>query len=176
MHPFLRRAVLACCLLTATGLAQADWRQALPEARLVGSADYSFFGFRLYSARLWSPTAPLAVDAPFALELTYHRTIERDDLVAASLKEIRRTAGDRVSEAQLQAWAEQMRQAFVDVEPGQRITGVFLPGQGARFYFGDQLTHAVDDRAFARAFFDIWLSPRTREPERREELLGLASN
>ena len=34
MHPFFLRAVLACCLLTATGLAQADWRQALPEARL----------------------------------------------------------------------------------------------------------------------------------------------
>ncbi len=65
-----------------------------------------------------------------------------------------------------------MRRAFVDVLPGQRITGVFLPGWGCRFYVGDQLQHEIRDPEFADAFFAIWLDPRTRDPELRQQLLG----
>ena len=111
-------------------------------------------------------------DAPFALELTYHRSIERDDLVEASLKEIRRLNGDAINAAQLQRWQAQMRRAFVDVQPGERIIGVHLPDQGARFYAGTRLQHEIADPEFARAFFAIWLDPRTRNPELRARLLG----
>jgi hypothetical protein len=67
-----------------------------------------------------------------------------------------------------------MQQSFVDVQAGTRITGVYLPGQGARFFVGQHLQHEVKDPQFARAFFDIWLDPRTRNPELREQLLGTA--
>ena len=98
---------------------------------------------------------------------------ERDDLVKASVDEIKRLAGSSVSPAQLARWQEQMQQSFVDVQAGTRITGVYLPGQGARFFVGQQLQHEIDDPQFARAFFDIWLDPRTRSPELREQLLGV---
>ncbi|HEY6610864.1 MAG TPA: chalcone isomerase family protein [Pseudomonas sp.] len=158
------------CLLSTGAL--ANWQEAVPEARVVGAGELRLFGFRIYSARLWSPAQPLAADTPFALELTYHRAISRDDLVAASVKEIRRLSGGAVSAAQLAEWQGQMQQAFVDVAPGAQITGVHLPGRGARFYVGQQLQHEVRDRAFAAAFFAIWLDPRTRNPELRAQLLG----
>ncbi|MNC84230.1 hypothetical protein D3C75_1386630 [compost metagenome] len=50
-----------------------------------------------------------------------------------------------------------------------------LPGVGVRFYAGTQLQHEVRDHDFARAFFAIWLDPRTRNPELRAQLLGAAA-
>ena len=173
-----RWLALRCCVLgllaALSTSASAGWQQALPEARMVGSGEFSWFGFTLYNARLWSPVTPLAADTPFALELTYRRAISRDDLVRASLDEIKRLSGPAVSPEQLGRWQAQMQQAFVDVQAGTVITGVFLPGQGAQFFVDQQLRHEVRDPAFARAFFNIWLDPRTRNPHLRRQLLGQA--
>lgn len=168
MHQ-LRIGLLALCLLS--GAALGNWREALPDARLVGEGELSVFGFRLYSARLWSPAEHFDAGSPFALELIYHREISRERLVEVSIDEIRRLHSERVSDVQLAEWAEQMHRAFVDTSPGSRITGVYLPGLGARFYAGNRLQHEVRDDEFARAFFSIWLDARTRNPELRARLL-----
>jgi len=152
--------------------ALASWQDALPNAQIIGAGEFRVFGFDVYNARLWSTTRPLSVDQPFGLELIYKREISRDDLVKVSVDEIRRLSGASVSAEQLAGWRVQMQQSFVDVQDGTRITGVYLPGQGARFFVGQQLQHEVKDPQFARAFFDIWLDPRTRNPELREQLLG----
>lgn len=169
----MRIALLALCLLSGTAL--GNWREALPDARLVGEGELSVFGFRLYSARLWSPAERFDAGQPFALELIYHREISRERLVEVSIEEIRRLHGDRYDAAQLAGWAAQMQRAFVDTTPGSRITGVYLPGSGARFYAGDRLQHEVRDEEFARTFFSIWLDARTRNPELRARLLGTAA-
>ncbi|WP_180700151.1 chalcone isomerase family protein [Pseudomonas crudilactis] len=172
------KVLRGCCgiglwalLLTPTW---ANWQDAVPGAQIIGTGDYSVFGFDVYNARLWSAARPLVDGQPFALELIYRRSISRDDLVKASVDEIKRLADGRVSPAQLAGWQIQMQQSFVDVQAGTRITGVYLPGQGARFFVGQQLQHEIDDPLFARAFFAIWLDPRTRSPELREQLLGVS--
>ncbi|MGF6124964.1 hypothetical protein QF019_000153 [Pseudomonas frederiksbergensis] len=154
--------------------ALANWQDALPGAQIVGAGEFRVFGFDVYNARLWSAARPFAADQPFALELIYQRSISRDDLVKASVDEIKRLSGTSVSAEQLAGWQTQMQQSFVDVQAGTRITGVYLPGQGARFFVGQQLQHEVKDPQFARAFFDIWLDPRTRNPELRQQLLDTA--
>ncbi|OOL36229.1 chalcone isomerase family protein [Pseudomonas sp. FSL W5-0299] len=154
--------------------ALANWQEALPSAQIIGAGEFRVFGFDVYNARLWSAARPLAPDQPFALELIYQRSISRDDLVQASVDEIKRLSGASVSTEQLERWKVQMEQSFVDVKAGMRITGVYLPGQGARFFVGQQPQHEVKDPQFARAFFDIWLDPRTRNPELRQQLLGSA--
>lgn len=153
--------------------AWGNWQEAVPGAQIIGRGEFSVFGFDVYNARLWSASHPLVDGQPFALELIYQRNISREDLVQASVDEIKRLAGNTISPAQLAAWQVQMQRSFVDVRAGTRITGVYLPGQGARFYVGQQLKHEIDDPRFARAFFDIWLDPRTRSPELREQLLGV---
>jgi hypothetical protein len=62
----------------------------------------------------------------------------------------------------------------VDVGPGDQLSAVFLPDKGVRFYAGERMTDEVDDLAFARAFFGIWLDPSTRAPTLRKQLLGTA--
>ncbi|KPW20707.1 Uncharacterized protein ALO83_00680 [Pseudomonas cannabina pv. alisalensis] len=159
-------------LILLSGSTLADWRETLPNAQVVGSGELTLFGFRIYTARLSSPAKPFTADAPLVLELTYHRAIDREDLVDASIDEIKRISGAAVSADQLTAWRQHMQQSFVDVQPGMKITGVYLPGREARFYVGTKLQHVVPDSQFAKAFFSIWLDPKTRNPELREELLG----
>ena len=79
------------------------------------------------------------------------------------------------SEAQGLAWLAQMQRLFPDVKAGDRLVGLHEPGQGARFWHNGQALGRVDDAAFARLFFGIWLAPTTSEPEMRLALLGLGA-
>lgn len=174
--PARLKLITLTLLLALSQPACADWRTGLPQVHLIGSGDFSWFGLRLYSARLFSAGSPQRWDQPFALELRYHRALSRDTLVEASLEEMRRLAGQPPSPETLDRWAHNMRAAFVDVRPGMRITGLYLPDQGCRFYVDGQLRAEVADPAFARAFFAIWLDPRARDTQLRQRLLGLATD
>ena len=167
----LRHGLWLLVLLSCQAL--ANWQDSLPGAQVIGSGDFRKYGFDVYSARLWSTSRPLAGDQPFALELIYQRSISCEDLVNASVREIKRLSGTSVSAEQLASWQTQMQQSFVDVQAGTRLTGVYLPGQGARFFLGQELLREVKDLQFAQAFFAIWLDPRTSNPELRQQLLGV---
>lgn len=160
---------LLCGLWAQT--ASADWRGEIPGATQVGQGQFTWFGLVVYEAHLWSAAGAPGWAHAFALELVYRRELSRDTLVQASLDEMRRLGTD--DETLLADWASEMRQAFIDVRPGQRITGVYLPSKGCRFYVDGKLRHTVTDARFAREFFSIWLDPRTRNPELRRDLLGL---
>lgn len=167
----------ACRLLLLVGVltsacAQAGWQADLPRARQVGSAEFTTWGLHIYTARLWSAAPRFSDQQAFALEIIYHRAVSRERLVSISLDEMQRLMGAALGATQRAQWQAQMQQAFVDVATGTRLTGVFLPGLGCRFYVGERLQLEVRDEAFARAFFAIWLSPRSRYPELRQQLIG----
>jgi hypothetical protein len=165
------------CLITALALghgaaAAATWQQELPRASLLGAGDFRFFGFRIYSARLWSELTPFDVRGKFALELTYHRSITRDRFVSISLDEMKRLFGSKHSGATLLRWQGHMEQAFTDVKAGEQLIGVHLPGQGCRFYSRERLLAEVADPEFATAFFAIWFDERSRDDNLRRALIG----
>lgn len=162
---------LALTMLSTAVTAQAQWRDSLPGAQLVGSGEFTWFGFTVYTARLWSPAQQVDFSQPFVLELTYRRDIRRETLVQASLDEMNRVAG--VDPATLARWADELRLAFTDVAAGQRIAGEYRPGVGGRFYLDGKLRQEIADPEFAKAFFSIWLDTETRSPELRRALLGL---
>jgi hypothetical protein len=81
---------------------------------------------------------------------------------------------ETLPEPQAQAWQTEMTRLFPDVGDGDRLTGVMLPGEAARFYFNGELRGELRDPDFARLFFGIWLAPETSEPALRERLLGQA--
>ncbi len=132
-----------------------------------GSGEFRRFGFLIYHATLWAAGAD-PQQPPLALKLTYQRSIAGQDIAAASVKEIRNLG--LAQEADLGRWGEQMAGLFPDVRAGDHLLGVHLAG-GARFFFNDRPIGQVDDPAFARAFFAIWLDPRTSAPDLRAALL-----
>lgn len=168
-----RRALCLLALMIAP-LAQAmpqALREAAPDWRALGQGEMRWFGLRLYSAELWVSGADWSREESFALKLTYAREIPGARIVEASLDELRRL-GHR-DETRLARWREHMNRAFPDVRAGDSITGIYLPGRGVQFWLGEHLRAELADEDFARAFFAIWLDPRTREPALRERLLGL---
>jgi hypothetical protein len=158
--------------VTTDASAPAHVRKYVSDVRLSGSGRFAWFGFHVYDAALFVPPGfdpATASDQPFVLELTYARRLEGKGIAETSRDEIGRLGfGD---EAQRVRWHEQMVKLFPDVEKGRKLAGVNVPGRGARFYFDGQFLGSIDDPAFARAFFAIWLDSRTRAPQLRESLL-----
>jgi len=168
----LRVAALLACGAWATHATAADWRAMLPQAQPVGGGDMTWFGLRIYRATLWSASKPFNPAQAFALQLHYYRTISRQRLVGTSMDEIRRLSRTPIAEATLKQWEALLMSAFVDVSEGDELTGVYLPGRGMQLYDRQRLLAELEDEALARAFFDIWLNPQSRDKKLRQHLLG----
>ena len=147
----------------------------LAQPRQAGSGLYTWWGFDVYQASLWvEPGFDAAALARqrYALELHYRRDFKGRDIAERSITEMRRVGA--FGEAQAQAWLQAMQAAFPDVTPGDRLTGVHLPGRGAQFYFNGKPWGEITDPEFAHLFFGIWLSDKTSAPKLRLSLLGQA--
>ncbi|WP_396434431.1 chalcone isomerase family protein [Limnohabitans sp.] len=145
---------------------------ALPGVMPTAPVRLRVWGFEVYDARLWTPRGfrhTQSAQFPFALELQYLRKLEGAAIASRSIDEMRRVGS--FSDAQAQTWLAAMRELFPDVNTGERITGVNLPGEGAEFWVNGQRVGLVKDEAFARLFFGIWLDERSSQPKMRAQLL-----
>lgn len=178
-----RRSVLAgpvlwgCALgaLASTGRAALppELAQLWPAARLHGQGHLRFMGLSVYDIRLWSSAASLSpmtwVERPLALEIQYARALSGKRIAERSLQEMQR--GGALNDDLAQRWLQAMVPWFPDVKAGDRITGVYLPDEGARFFHNARPTGYSSDKSFAQRFFGIWLSPWTSQPELRAALM-----
>lgn len=146
---------------------------ALPGAAARGNGRLTFLGLHVYDARLWA-AAGFEAEAfdrvPLALELVYARKLSGAQIAERSLKEMQRVPG--ITADQASGWLAEMSAAFPDVAANDRITGLLLPSEGARFFLNGRPRRDVRDPEFARRFFGIWLAPQTSQPKLRESLLG----
>lgn len=184
--PWPRRGVLAAVASTAWAAATARAvgsppeaqppafvRQVIADATLAGQGQLRLFGLKIYDARLWVDPrfqAEAFAAHPLALELTYHRAFSGAAIAQRSILEIRRQAP--LSDDQADRWRQALTSALPDVQAGDRLTGLYLPGRGMRLWRGAQALASIDDAELARLFFGIWLSPRTSEPGLRSALLA----
>ena len=142
----------------------------VPDLRLLGEGRMRWFGLLLYDASLWVRGSDWQWDRQFVLDLHYAREFSGRRIAEASADEIRRMG--LADPARIDGWRAEMLRAFPDVKQGDRITGLYRPGEGAEFFHHGRSTGAIRDPEFARVFFSIWLDPRTREPKLRAALLG----
>ena len=148
---------------------------AAPMAGVVqaGQGTLHFWGMDIYRARLWVSPGFAASDyaaLPLALELTYARPFSAEAIAKRSISEMRRIG--TVGAAQATRWQQSLQAALPDVQPGDRMIGLYHPTTGTSFELSGRTVGTVADPAFARLFFGIWLSPQTSEPKLRAELLG----
>jgi Chalcone isomerase-like len=183
MQPSRRILViaLACAALwPARVMAQAaspapEVTAEVNAAKLMGQGKLTYFGLHVYDARLWVQDGFKAADfvrVPLALELEYARTLYGKLIAERSLDEMKR--GGDVTDSKANEWLTQMKTLFTDVNKGDRITGIQVPGVATRIFINGKLRGEVRDAEFTRLFFGIWLSPRTSEPKLRDALLGPA--
>lgn len=171
----LRWLLLVCAFALAAAHAQtATLKILLPEATAIGSGSFRWFGLKLYDARLWADARSFSSEQwsgmPLALELTYARTLYGTRIADASLDEMKKLGFGSAS--QQRAWLDAMKQLFPDVAEGTQLTGLYQPGQPTRFFRNGEPIGEIADPEFGRAFFAIWLHPKTSAPKLRAALLG----
>ncbi|WP_287496246.1 chalcone isomerase family protein [Pandoraea sp. CB10b_02] len=145
----------------------------IPAAHLIGQGSFTRMGFHLYDAALFSGSERIGANwsaHPLVLDLRYARSFKSHTLVQRTLVEM--TKLQVATDAERQHWAEQLSRILPDVSAGQHLTGVFLPGDGTRFFSDGKLIGQIAGDAFGRAFFAIWLDPRTSAPDLRAELVS----
>ena len=147
--------------------------------QLWGHATLRYFGFSIYHAQLWvgqrPPEAGLAWPLqPVVLSLQYHRDFKGEDIAQRSFEEMQRHPLMRASDHA--AWLASLKALMPDVRAGERLIGVYQPGQGLQLWHdGASLRElgTAPDALMARVFMGIWLDPSTSQPELRQRLLGL---
>ena len=77
-----------------------------------------------------------------------------------------------VPDTKAQAWEKQLATFMPNVESGQNLTAIYAPNQGTTFYFEGKPLAQIPGTDFSKAFFGIWLDPKTSAPKLREQLLG----
>ncbi|MBM3369340.1 MAG: chalcone isomerase family protein [Burkholderiaceae bacterium] len=144
--------------------------------RLRGQANMRWFGLLLYEARLWTLDAFDSkhwADQRFALELVYARSFDGAKIAQASL-ELMQAQHGKVTERDRQ-WLAWMQQSFPNIQAKDRLLGLHQGAkEGCRFVHNRQVRLDIPDAQFAKAFFGIWLDPRTTEPALRRSLIGEA--
>lgn len=180
-----RRVVALLCIASAALLMQCSAFAAappqiqadIPSARLAGHGTFRWFGLAIYDAQLWvgergyNPDSPSA--APLALDLKYDRALVGKKIAESSRDEMQKLGLG--SAEQRASWLAKMLAIFPDVQDGTHITGVYLPQFGAKFYLDGKALGEIADPEFGKAFFAIWLDPRTTGGKLREALLSDAA-
>ena len=162
---------LVLLLITQSSFA-ATWQDELPQAKVLGHGEFTWFGLSIYKAQLWSEHQPFNRNTHFALELTYQRSLTGSRIAETGIKEIKRIYGSQVSSDQLKRWQGILTNAIPNVKDGSKLIAVYEPAQGMRIYDSKRLIADIADPDLAQAFFSIWLDERTKDQALRDQLLG----
>lgn len=172
-------ALFLCLFVSATSWADADQiDESLPDAVLaqlhiplqrVGAGSYYKFGFTIYHASLWAPNGVWDAAKPYALKLKYARSLSKETLVGAVMDDIRDqgVANDET----LARWQKVLDESLPAVEEDDTIIGLTMPGKKALLFYNGKIVTAIDDQAFSKAFFNIWLG-KNADDRLCKQLLG----
>jgi Chalcone isomerase-like len=154
--------------------AAAIVRETIPQARVQGEGELRMYGFHIYNAKLYvGPTglsSTQVTSKPFALDIEYAR-----DFRGAAIAKKGREQMDELglaSKTQTANWEKQLAGLFPDVRAGDHLVAIYMPARGTTFYADDTRLGTIPGDDFAKAFFAIWLDPRTAAPGLRNALLA----
>lgn len=183
------RAALVCSAGSLTAAAHANLEDnskpnsaAAPSAvrtffrdtpRLIGQHRFTYWGFEVYDASLWSSTAFAPEDwakQSLVLELRYLRDFKGADIAQRSIDEMH---GQRnLTTPQKQTWLAALQRLIPNVRSGERLSGAYTPDKGMQLLHQDRLLGEVADAELAQRFFGIWLAPETSQRQLRQQLLA----
>ncbi len=165
LYRFPLLVLLASCFAHGN-IKPAPWEDMLP----VGKSTLRVAIWRIYDAELLSQSGQYKAQQPFALQITYLRTIRKDHLVKETEKQWKKIYdGEKYYKDE---WLDQLFDIFPNVKKGDNLT-FFVDGENrGSFYFNGKFLGAIDDPNFSKSFSGIWLSEKTTRPRLRKQLIG----
>ena len=139
----------------------------LNPAKLQGSGRLNWWGFHIYDASFYRAGAPSSPE--FAIDIRYQKSFSGISIANTSADEMKKMG---VPDAQVALWGKELQKVFPNIESGQTLTAVYVPKQGTIFYHDGKRIAQIPGAEFSKAFFGIWLDPKTSVPKLRNELLG----
>jgi Chalcone isomerase-like len=136
----------------------------------VGSGVYRKFGLRIYDATLWAPNGAWSADKAYALELHYARSLSKETVVG--------NVSDNISdegvanEETLARWTKTLNDTLPAIEDGDTLIGLYIPGKKSQLFYNGKKIASLEDDAFSKAFFDIWLGQKA-DSSLRSQLLNI---
>jgi len=139
----------------------------LSSAKLQGNGRLTWWGLHIYDAsfyRLGSLSS-----SEFALDMRYQKSFSGISIANRSVEEMKRIG---VPDVQANLWGRELSAFLPNVESGQTLTAIYAPKLGTTFYYEGKQIAQIPGSEFSKAFFGIWLDPKTSAPKLRAELLG----
>ncbi len=168
----LLNSILFALLIGATTNAQAVPWDSL---QLSGEARLRVLFWNVYDARLFTADGSYSEnDYPIALQLSYLRDIDKDDLVDETMNQWRQQGID--AHPRIDEWLFELAALWKDVRKNDAITLVVDSEGRSNFYFNDELLGQIPDPEFGKNFAAIWLSENTTSPRVRERLINGGRN
>jgi len=131
---------------------------------------------KAYVGAFYLPPSVAATDAlePVAkrLELQYFHAISKEDFDQSTRAKIADNTTPFQFE-QLQSRMDQLGAIYQDVQPGDRYSLTFVPGQGTELALNGKLLGTIPGKDFARAVFGVWLGANPIDDDFRDLLLGV---
>lgn len=160
---------LCLCLTPAhASLETAERHVSNPE--IVGKGRMKVMFWNVFDATLYAEGGHYDADKPFALSLSYLRKLKGRKIVDKTISEIRRQ-GTSNATSQVQ-WTKALLNIISDVDASTTITGIRDAEGHTLFYRNGSPIGRIDDPAFTKAFFDIWLGDSSNQPELTRQLIG----
>ncbi|HEY6419252.1 MAG TPA: chalcone isomerase family protein [Candidatus Binataceae bacterium] len=141
-----------------------------PGIHPLGKGSHKLFGFKVYDASLWVVHVKWNPDEPHALDVRVLRPIPADTLINVGVDEMARLSD--ADSAKRAAWHSELAKVVPNLKNGDRLIALSAPNHDTYFYLNGKQTGEIDDPSFGRAFFGIWLDPRTNNPSLRKSLLN----
>ncbi len=127
-------------ILLASLLVASPARAALPELadkiaadQPIGCGTFKWMLEEIYRIKLWSTAQPFDMAEPYALSITYNRSLDARQIAEKSLELMGKLAPG--SEAELsEKYQPALITALHDVQRGDRITALFTPPETTTFF------------------------------------------
>lgn len=167
MRLFLALSLLVALLPTSFAREPIELPPNISSAKLQGNGRLTWFGLHVYDAAFYRVGSLSSPD--FALNLRYQKSFSGSSIANRSVEEMKRIG---VPEAQAVLWGKELTTFLPNVESGHTLTAIYSSKQGTTFYHDGKQIAQVPGAEFSKAFFGIWLDPKTSAPKLRAELLG----
>ena len=157
--------LLILCCLSLNGESEKfsfDTREYTVFSKL----EFTWYWFDVYEVKLWTSDNEFPnYEKPLIMTYDYRRDIKAQDLIKTSEEEWAKLKLCGVTQSKL--WADQLSKIWPDIKSGDSLTAWF-DGEATHFYQKNKFLGSMPGKSFSKAFFQIWLHPKSQTAELRK--------